>query len=1235
MKKILLLLVVPIMSATIAMGQISQKEFDALKRIYESTDGDQWTDKSGWNQIMGQGATPSSITGAVRGVTISNDSVKAVHLYDNNLVGSVAHTTLDSLDHLKMALISTTSNPSLDLNPVERDALKSLYNDTNGDDWVDNEGWSQILDDEVIRDPVYGLTINNHSVDAINLSSNNLEGDYPEDLKDLDDLKYLVLSNNSLSGALHSGIYDLVQLKRLNLGKNELTGTLHTNISNLVNLTHLYLDNNGLTGSIPNSLSLVTSLKVLNLSNNELNLAIPGTLSSLTALEILDLSDNRFTGSLPTSLDELLNLVKLDLSGNLLGGTLPSEYFTLTALIELDLSGNAITGNLPFQWTNMVSLSTLDLSGNRLSGSIHPSVFRIPALKVLDLGDNDFDDEIPTSIGETISFEEIYLDNNELEGTIPDEVSSLSNLEVFHVHNNNLDAPFTFSLAIDSLAFNDNQFSLEDLYNSTFNLNNGVNYSPQDFLYTQSPVYSSQEEGFVLTVNDDNTIGNTYQWVNDDEDIQGATSRSYIAEDGDNGLFWCKVSNPNFSLLTYATDTFYLASISIVDEEFTYDGDPKSLSYTTVPANLTVDFTYDGESEEPVDEGVYSVNAQIDDPLYQGVANAVLTIVPDTIEIVLRDTVMTYNGLQRAYTTARTVPSGFENYIDFTYDGLGTAPSNAGDYDVEAVINLENYVGEATASMEINKLEVSFDIGDETTVYTGERQKIIPTVYPDSAAQYLMYDFDPGPDEPLNAGVYKNVVYLEENDNFYGSDSAVLTIQKATAELFIESLNDTSYTGQPIRVTGYTEPQGLDFTLTYNDDEEAPTDAGSYVVRGEIDDINYQGGGIGNLVISKAKAKIITNSIQKIYDGNPTPLDVMTEPENLNYRVVYAEPVQSEQSQDPPVNSGNYHATVTIVDPNYQGTKLANVVIHKAEADVMLDDRTFRFNGNRKFLVATTDPEGLNVTYTYNGSDQAPTDIGTYMVEAKLNERNYVERNSPVTAQLQIIKGQATITVEDDSFVYDGRSKKLIATTVPNGLRVKYTYNQVKEEPVNAGAYNVTATIDDSRYETVSDNATLTITKARATVTLDSKVVLFDGTPKTLVATTIPANLTVDYSYNNKKELPVQPGSYTVRAVVNDINYEGEATAGLTIELISSDEILNNLGVNVYPNPTDSELIIEKNGASEMSVEVISLQGVVLLTKQLNAETSVLSLKGNVPAGTYTLRLISNDGVENVKFILK
>lgn len=83
-------------------------------------------------------------------------------------------------------------------------------------------------------------------------------------------------------------------------------------------------------------------------------------------------------------------------------------------------------------------------------------------------------------------------------------------------------------------------------------------------------------------------------------------------------------------------------------------------------------------------------------------------------------------------------------------------------------------------------------------------------------------------------------------------------------------------------------------------------------------------------------------------------------------------------------------------------------------------------------------------------------------------------------------------------------------------------------------------------------NTFTVMAKAAAAVSLENLEHLYDGTPKSATATTVPAGLAVVITYDGQPTAPTAPGSYLVEAAVEDAEYEGQVSATLTIHALEA-----------------------------------------------------------------------------------
>ncbi|KAK7294752.1 hypothetical protein RJT34_17648 [Clitoria ternatea] len=261
-----------------------------------------------------------------------------------------------------------------------------------------------------------------HDLSTLNLGSNNLGSNSPNDLEFL---KSLVNSS---------------QLDRLYVDNNNFGGYFPNSIGNLTSqLTQLAFGSNHISGKIPAGLGNLKNLIVLGLDGNLLNGIIPATFGKFQKMQILGLSGNKLSGEIPDFIGNLSQLSQLDLSRNKLTGNIPSTIGNCKKLQYLDISQNNLSGTIPSQVVGIFSLSILlNLSHNFLSGPLPTEVGILQNINKLDLSENDLSGVVPATIGQCLSLEYLYLQGNFLNGTIPSSLAVLKGLQVLDLSRNNL-----------------------------------------------------------------------------------------------------------------------------------------------------------------------------------------------------------------------------------------------------------------------------------------------------------------------------------------------------------------------------------------------------------------------------------------------------------------------------------------------------------------------------------------------------------------------------------------------------------------------------------------------------------------------------------------------------------------------------------------------------------------------------------------------------------------------------
>lgn len=135
-------------------------------------------------------------------------------------------------------------------------------------------------------------------------------------------------------------------------------------------------------------------------------------------------------------------------------------------------------------------------------------------------------------------------------------------------------------------------------------------------------------------------------------------------------------------------------SVSLQDLVQTFTGAPLAATVVTDPPGVAVEVTYDGETDLPVDVGVYEVVATVVQTGHQGMADGLFEITaPDEVVITFVGLAQTYDGTARVVSVI-TDPPGID--VAITYAGETDAPVDAGSYAVEATVIEPGFSGSAS-----------------------------------------------------------------------------------------------------------------------------------------------------------------------------------------------------------------------------------------------------------------------------------------------------------------------------------------------------------------------------------------------------------------------------------------------------------------------------------------------------------------------------------------------------------
>lgn len=438
--------------------EIPQVECEALVALYNSTNGDGWTNHTNWLVIN----TPSNWWG----ITVTSGYVTQINLFNNQLNGSI---------------------------PSELGVFTNL-------NWL-------ILGSNQLDGSIPAELGNLSKLQILHLASNQLSGIIPHELGKMSELNWLYLFNNQLSGNLPGSLGNLQFLSEIIVSDTNLSGPLPGNLIKLT-LGKFWFSNTNLCeppdDAFQSWLNGISDLKrtgiacsgdffscssVAEIPQTECEALVslydgtngPGwtynsnwfftnTPSSWYGIivqdmhvSVINLPENNLIGNLPPELDNLTGLTKLHLSRNHLSGVIPPEIGNITNLEYLDLTMNELYGNIPTELGNLTHLTDLILSTNHITGSIPPQLGNLSELKVLDMDSNQLSGYIPTEMGNLTNLEILDLQFNQLSGGIPLVLSDLAHLRVLALWSNQLTGNIPVELAnlasLQLLLLSYNQFS--------------------------------------------------------------------------------------------------------------------------------------------------------------------------------------------------------------------------------------------------------------------------------------------------------------------------------------------------------------------------------------------------------------------------------------------------------------------------------------------------------------------------------------------------------------------------------------------------------------------------------------------------------------------------------------------------------------------------------------------------------------------------------------------------------
>ncbi len=275
--------------------------------------------------------------------------------------------------------------------------------------------------------------------------------------------------------------------------------------------------------------------------------------------------------------------------------------------------------------------------------------------------------------------------------------------------------------------------------------------------------------------------------------------------------------------------------------------------------------------------------------------------------------------------------------------------------------------------------------------------------------------------------------------------------------------------------------------------------------------------------VFKAAGSVFLLDLAQTYDGTARTVTATSMPAGLTVEITY------DGLASAPTNAGTYAVTGTVNDLVYQGVETDSLIVARAVDTITFSATNHVYDGTGKAATAVTG-SGSAVELTYDGATNLPVNVGLYSVTGIVDALNWTTTNiTPLT----IIKADQTITfpaIPDQ----ETTNEVGLAATTGSGLVVSFAVGSAR--PSIAGGTNLTFTGEGSVSIVASPGGRHQLERGRGRdqhlqrdqgggpVFLLDLAQTYDGTARTVTATTMPAGLTVEITYDGGATAPSNAG---------------------------------------------------------------------------------------------------------------
>lgn len=200
---------------------------------------------------------------------------------------------------------------------------------------------------------------------------NNLFGEFPKELGQLEEMRYVEIQDDWLIGTIPDDLgRGWRKLHTFLIGGNVMHGGIPSSFANNEFLGTVFIDRNNFNGTWPTVFDTLKNLEWLDAEGNDFTGTLSPGIGELKSLRIFNVNNNSISGALPDTFDETNLIEDFEVAYNKISSTLPESLGKAKFLKDLRASGNQITGGIPISYYKLKNLEELYIDDNRIVGEL-------------------------------------------------------------------------------------------------------------------------------------------------------------------------------------------------------------------------------------------------------------------------------------------------------------------------------------------------------------------------------------------------------------------------------------------------------------------------------------------------------------------------------------------------------------------------------------------------------------------------------------------------------------------------------------------------------------------------------------------------------------------------------------------------------------------------------------------------------------------------------------------------